>query len=52
VMQFKFRRESFGERRRARPAGVDERAVNVEENQPSHAGKYQAATGAARFLNG
>ena len=43
VVEMKMLGKRLGERRRARAAGVDERAVNVEKNQPNHAcGKYQS----------
>jgi hypothetical protein len=36
VMQVELFREGFCERRRARAAGEDERAINVEQNEPGH----------------
>jgi hypothetical protein len=39
VMEIEFRGKSFGERLRARAARVDERAVNVEQNEPDHAAR-------------
>jgi len=39
VMEVELRGEGFGERPRARAAGVDQRAVNVKENEPDHAAR-------------
>jgi hypothetical protein len=39
VMEIEFRGKSFGERLRARAAGVHQRAVNVEQNEPNHAAR-------------
>jgi hypothetical protein len=36
-MQVELRGERLFERRRARPARVDERAINVEQYKPDHA---------------
>jgi hypothetical protein len=51
VMQVEFRRKRFSERLRSGVPRVDERAVNVEENEPDHAKKYQGRRVPARFLN-
>jgi hypothetical protein len=49
-MQVEFRGKSFFESRRAGVARVDERAVNVEENEPNHAWKISEHGIPARFL--
>jgi hypothetical protein len=37
MMEVKFRGKRFGECLGARAAGVDERSVNVEQNETNHA---------------
>ena len=49
VMQVEFRGERSGKRRRARATGVDERAINVEQNQFYHARKISKHRLPARF---
>jgi hypothetical protein len=49
-MQLEFRGERLGERLRASVARVDERAVNVEQNQFHHAHKISEPRRPARFL--
>jgi hypothetical protein len=50
-MQVKFRGKRFGECARAGVPGVNERAVNVEENEPNHAARKIAGRGpGASFL--
>jgi hypothetical protein len=49
-MQIEFRRKRFRKRPRAGMSRVNERAIDVEENQPNHAGKYQIPGIAARIL--
>jgi len=51
MMQVEFRRERFFEGLRPGMSRVDERAVNVEENEPNHAKKYQSREVPARFLS-
>jgi hypothetical protein len=50
-MQLKFRGKRLGERLRAGVARVDERAVNVEQNQFHHAEKISEPRRPARFLS-
>jgi hypothetical protein len=50
MMQVEFRRKSFFESLRAGVARVDERAVNVEQNQSCHARKISEPPAPARFL--
>ena len=50
VMQLEFRGKGLGESLRAGVAGVDERAVNVEQNQFHHAQKISERRNPARFL--
>ena len=50
VMKAEFRGKGFGEGLRAGVARVDERAVNVEQNQFYHARKISERRNPARFL--